>query len=76
MKRLTEMKDATNQKLMYQQLCVHFAENHSMIVKMYYQQALSPTVIARTCERAFTIFNRRPIGKRYEAAVPESREYC
>merc|ERR1719352_1468464 len=38
--------------------------------------SLSPTVIARTCERAFTIFNRRPVGKRYEAAVPESREYC
>ena len=38
--------------------------------------SLSPTVIARTCERAFGIFNRRPIGKRYEASVPESREYC
>lgn len=38
--------------------------------------SLSPTVIARTCERAFGIFNRRPVGKRQEAAVAESREYC
>jgi len=38
--------------------------------------SLSPTIIARTCERAFGIFNRRPVGKRQEAAVTESREYC
>jgi len=38
--------------------------------------SLSATVIARTCERAFGIFQRRPVGKRYEASVPESREYC
>lgn len=38
--------------------------------------SLSPTVIARTCERAYGIFERRPAGKRYEASVPESREYC
>ena len=36
---------------------------------------LSPAVIQRTCERAFTIFNRRPVGKRQEA-VEESRLYC
>lgn len=38
--------------------------------------SLSPAVIQRTCERAFTIFNRRPVGKRQEAAVEESRLYC
>jgi hypothetical protein len=38
--------------------------------------SLSATVIARTCERAYGIFQRRPVGKRYEASVPESREYC
>lgn len=38
--------------------------------------SLSPTIISRTCERAFGIFNRRPVGKRQEAAVTESREYC
>lgn len=38
--------------------------------------SLSPTIITRTCERAFGIFNRRPVGTRQEAAATESREYC
>ena len=76
MKRLTEMKDANRPESDVPAAMRTFCRKSFNDRKNVLPASLSPTVIARTCERAFTIFNRRPVGKRYEAAVPESREYC